>query len=886
MISLLYVDDEPALLELCRVFLEREGDITVVTVSSAGEALARMKSEQFDAIVSDYQMPDTDGIAFLRRVRTRYPDIPFILFTGRGREEVVIEAINCGADSYVQKGGDSRSQFKELSHLIRQVVRQRKAESELNLMKFSVDHASEGIVWIRSDGSIAYSNDAICTMLGYTREEFSSLGIMDLVRPGYPAASFASGWVKMSKRKCAVVEEIFRKKDGTLIPVELVLNYNEQGSESLVFVFVRDISERRRTEDELRLAFHRLIATEEELRHQFADLKKSDYAVREVRQRYQMLFEESGDWIWEINSEGRFTRSNARVEDLLGYEPGEIAKKTIFDLLPETPDRPLLSSAFAGNEAFHALRLHMVRSDGTRVTVELSAAPVFSRDGTPAGFHGVGCRISPPSPGTIQPGLSETVAGCRALIEAVGDAIFVADVQTDKLIDANQKALALVHRTLPEIQSMPEAALFPAGKGGQDGGGPRPSAREDVVVFEDELIDREGRRIPVIASTKTLWVGDRQIRIGICHDISDIRAIHETLYEKDGEIDRFFRTGPDLLCIIDPNGRFLRLNTAGETLLCCRPPSEENRSLFDLIHPDDRAAARILLQHLGTQKKAATVVNRVAYPDGSCRWLEWRALAGGRERIYAVARDITEKHRVEQALEEASRKLHLFNDANRHDIKNRLSVLSGYLTLFRGCPAEPYSSMYAERIGETVAAIVTQLEFLRVYQTLGTSAPAWQRTDRLYNRACTRFGDLPVAVHLDPGRWEIFADPLIERVFEVIVDNAVRHGTTLTGIWHSARETPSGLVIRIEDDGVGIAQDKKEKIFTKGAGKSVANSLYLAREILSITGITIRETGQAGKGACFELLVPKGSYRPGAPSCGKDGEPAPCFINTPCHNHT
>ena len=302
MISLLYVDDEPALLDLCRLFLEQEGDISVVTVASVGEALTRMASGKFDAIISDYQMPDVDGIAFLKRVRLQYPDIPFILFTGRGREEVVIEAINSGADSYVQKGGDPRAQFKELSHLIRQIVRRRKAENELRLMKFSVDHASEGIIWMRENGDISYYNDAICTMLGYTPQEFSHLSVMDIIRPGFSATSFAAGWTRLSARNCSIIEEILKKKDGSFLPVELVLNYNEQGSESLVFAFVRDISDRRRSEQELKEAFRQLMMTEDGLRQQFEELKKSDYVIREIRQRYQMLSEETEDWIWESHS--------------------------------------------------------------------------------------------------------------------------------------------------------------------------------------------------------------------------------------------------------------------------------------------------------------------------------------------------------------------------------------------------------------------------------------------------------------------------------------------------------------------------------------------------------------------------------------------------------
>ncbi len=115
MISLLYVDDEPDLLDLCKLFLEREGEFSVATVTSAREGLQILAKGMTDAIVSDYQMPGMDGIEFLKKVRMDNKDIPFILFTGKGREEVVIEAIENGADFYLQKGGDPRSQFSELS---------------------------------------------------------------------------------------------------------------------------------------------------------------------------------------------------------------------------------------------------------------------------------------------------------------------------------------------------------------------------------------------------------------------------------------------------------------------------------------------------------------------------------------------------------------------------------------------------------------------------------------------------------------------------------------------------------------------------------------------------------------------------------------------------
>ncbi|MFA7695287.1 MAG: response regulator, partial [Methanoregula sp.] len=113
-ISVLYVDDEPALLDLAPLYLERSGSLSIATTDSAKKALDMLKEQSFDAIISDYQMPGMDGIGFLKKIREQFDGIPFILFTGKGREEIVIEALNSGADSYLQKGGDPKAQFAEL----------------------------------------------------------------------------------------------------------------------------------------------------------------------------------------------------------------------------------------------------------------------------------------------------------------------------------------------------------------------------------------------------------------------------------------------------------------------------------------------------------------------------------------------------------------------------------------------------------------------------------------------------------------------------------------------------------------------------------------------------------------------------------------------------
>ena len=126
MISVLFVDDERAILDIGRAFLERHGEFSVTSALSAEEALKILNEQQFDAVISDYEMPGMNGLDFLKSIREKGNKVPFIIFTGRGREDVVIEALNQGANYYIQKGGDARAQFTELAYKIREAVRRRR----------------------------------------------------------------------------------------------------------------------------------------------------------------------------------------------------------------------------------------------------------------------------------------------------------------------------------------------------------------------------------------------------------------------------------------------------------------------------------------------------------------------------------------------------------------------------------------------------------------------------------------------------------------------------------------------------------------------------------------------------------------------------------------
>jgi PAS domain S-box-containing protein len=585
MISLLYVDDEPDLLDLCKLFLEREGEFSVVTVTSAKEGIQILAAGMIDAIVSDYQMPGMDGIEFLKQVRMEFKDIPFILFTGKGREEVVIEAIENGADFYLQKGGDPRAQFSELSHKIRQAFRRKKAEEELRMMKATVSNAAEGILWINENGGIAFFNDTICSMLGYSREEFSTLTIRD-INPRFIDNHLGSLWPGMSKRKYLTVQDTHRKKDGSLISVEILLNYIEFGPQAYVFAFVRDITDRKRADDELK-------------------------------------------------------------------------------------------SAYEKN---------------------------------------------------------------KGLMDYANDAIYIADAETGMLLDANNKTQALIGRTLSEIQTMHESQLHPEEEQEKYRAYFKKHTREGMGLQEEVVVDQKGNRIPVIVSAAILNLGGRRCMMGIFHDISDIKKAND-------------------------------------------------------------------------------------------------------------------------ALQLANKKLNLLAEITRHDIRNKLTVLGGYLELFTDHPPEPQHSMYLTKLKTAVKMITENIEFTKLYQDLGVVEPKWQNVTDLFYRVCIHIDIRKIRFEAPADGLEIFADPLLERVFYNIVENAVEHGDRVSVVRLFSEELSDSLLIRIEDDGIGIPVHDKEMIFERGFGKNTGLGLFLSREILSITNISIKEAGEFQHGARFEMNVPKGVYR-------------------------
>lgn|GEM_PF-1969767 len=209
-------------------------------------------------------------------------------------------------------------------------------------------------------------------------------------------------------------------------------------------------------------------------------------------------------------------------------------------------------------------------------------------------------------------------------------------------------------------------------------------------------------------------------------------------------------------------------------------------------------------------------------------------------------------------LHRISRQLSLLTSITRHDILNKISIIYGYLDLIEIDNTDPLLSEYLSKMKSTTKEIQNQIEFTRVYEDLGTQEPQWIELDSVIPYASFP-PSISCTVHIQDVL--IYADPMFGKVFHNLLDNSIRHGEHVTEIKISTYETESGLVIVWEDNGVGISLDVKSRIFDRGFGKHTGLGMFLVKEILNLTRITIRETGEPGSGARFEMFVPSGVYQ-------------------------
>jgi PAS domain S-box-containing protein len=207
-------------------------------------------------------------------------------------------------------------------------------------------------------------------------------------------------------------------------------------------------------------------------------------------------------------------------------------------------------------------------------------------------------------------------------------------------------------------------------------------------------------------------------------------------------------------------------------------------------------------------------------------------------------------------------KIDLLFSITRRDILDQLSSIVNYLERAQLKTSREAMQTFFDKTLESVESIRNQMAFVRSLQEIGITSPTWQSVKKVFWEAVMLIPSSTIDIRVEMDDIELYADPLLPRVFYNLLANSIKHGDhQLTKIRLYAQKSGESLILIYEDNGKGIPLDEKGKIFEFGYGKGTGFGLFLIRELLGYTGITITETGEPGKGAMFEILVPKDKFR-------------------------
>ncbi len=591
--------------------------------------------------------------------------------------------------------------------------------------------------------------------------------------------------------------------------------------------------------------------------------KKSEESLKESEEKYRTLVEKANEAIM-IAQDDVFVFANTRMSEILGVPVGKLEGNPFVDFIwPEDRDRVVANyrKRIAGETISDSYEFRIIGAGGRLTWVYLSAAAIqwkgktatlnLVSDITKRKQAEEALRTSEQKLNSILNNITDVVWSLSwpdlkvHYISPSAEKVYGRSVQ--EFIDNPSLWAVIVH---PEDRYLSQKAL------------------EDLQICGSAV--RECRIVRPDGSIA--WIHDRSKFIfdehgtpvraeGITSDITERKMAEVALKESEERFKSYIENSPEGVFIADERGCYLEVNPGA-----CRITGYEKEELLamqisDLLPPEFNETG---LKHFKELIEYGHAFGELLFrhKDGSLRYWSVDAVRLTPTRFIGFVKDITDRKVAEEALALASKKLTLLSDITRHDINNQLLTLNGFLAILHRKVPDPSLEELFSKMTKASERIASMIQFTKEYEKIGVNAPVWQKDRTLVDTAAklAPLGQVVVKNDLPSGE-EVFADPLIVKIFYNLMDNAVRYGGKITTIRFSVEEAGDEHLLVCEDDGDGVVAEEKEKIFERGFGKNTGLGLALSREILAITGITIRETGEPGKGARFEMVVPKGMWR-------------------------
>ncbi len=964
-IHVLHVDDDPSILDITKqILMGMNCYFEVEQACCADEAFKKLASKNYDLVISDFEMPQKDGLQFLTELREQKNEIPFILFTGKGREEVAIKALNLGADAYINKQGNPETVYGELSHsIIRTMERKttveklRKNEAQL---KAIILNAPIGIAWSDSNMFFLSANEPFCKILGYSEQELQKLTFKDITQPDEIKDSIS----KMQELSSGCIhvfsiEKHYIRKDKTIIigKVTVTAIRDNEGKPALFVAELEDITEH----------------------------KKSEADLIESKTNYKNLINGMMETAWVIDFNGNFIDVNNAAIRVLGYSREELLTlgiKGIDKYLSQKQVRNLIISIpLDGNQFFETVH---TAKDGTEIPVEISSS--FVNYGGRKAILSIARNITERK--KIELKIKEDSVLRKTLLDNLPCTALILEKNTRKIVASNKiakEAGAVIgetcyktcaNRSIPctfclapklwntnkpqfleveherkfyrgvwmpynkelyvhyifditETKKTEEALrekefrfnklvaqtpgmLFqflrrPDGtycvpftsEGIYDIFGCSPQdVKEDfspiVKVIVPEDLAHVVSSIEDSAKNMTVWRCEYRVHLpgqeirwmwgqsiperlkdgsilwsGYNTDITEQKKTKMDLQESEERYRSLFEQAPLPVAITALDGTILNANIAMQTftgyslkeltkisVTSFYQNPKDRKKLLEIIERDGVVTDFFTLLKVKNNNFIDVVLNVSKFQIGKEVFLR------------TTIQDVSERVKAEETMNQIMDQLVLVNEKlgvvgslTRHDVRNKLSAVTGYTYLLKKKYADKADIVDGlSKMEQAVWDSMKIFEFAKMYEQLGSEDLIPTDVESKLNEAVNLFsGELPEIIN-ECHNLTILADSFLRQLFYNFIDNTRKYGkkTTYIKVWYE--KTNSGdLHLIYEDDGEGISQENKLKLFTEGfsTGGSTGFGLFLIRKMMDFYGWQIQEVGEMGKGVRFVITVPE-----------------------------
>jgi PAS domain S-box-containing protein len=708
-----------------------------------------------------------------------------------------------------------------------------------------IELAQEGIWTFGPDGTTTFINRKMSEILGYSADEMMGKSLFSCVS-ARDQAYLEEKLSRIKKGNNEHFELVFLKKDKTPAYTRLSASpsIDDQGTFTYGLFVVSDISA----------------------------LKKADEARRESELHYRTIIETSPNGILVLDLDSIIKLGNIQAARMLGYTSNdELVGKNFFDYVTPTDlqsSREHLKKTLEKGFTKY-LECRLIAKDSSAFCAEVSVSTIPDSAGRPNGFVVILADVTERRKAEYLVRKSEEKH--RSLVEGISHIIFTTDTR-GRFTYVSPVIKEILGYSSDELIGKYFYTLVPSEQRHILGEKLKEAQEGKLRPNDFRMVNKSGSPHWGRVIAQPLYEGARLTGItGLIEDITNLRNGEEALRESEEKLalaiegsgaglwDWRVQSGEIVI-----NDRWAEI--LGYTLQELTPFTADK--LAALTHPDDLGKfTELFRKHSAGETPDFESEIRLMHKDGHWVWVLDRGKVTERNkegkpvRMTGTHFDISERKAAEEALRQVNRKLNFISSLSRHDILNRVSVLLGYLDRAKTMTADTALLEHLNRLEISTKTIGKLVQFTRDFKDLGMHPPQWCAIEDIIHGVSRNFDPDGIVFRFDVGPWEIYADPQITRAFANILENSRIHGKTATEIFVGCTPGERELSIHIEDNGVGIPGEMKKEIFEPGMVRNRGFGLFLAREILSITGMTLEENGVAGKGARFEIRVPSGSFR-------------------------